>query len=89
VYRTSTSVQDLGNVGFNDRASSMVVRNGRWQVCSDADFRGKCVTLDPGEYPSLRSMGLNDRLSSVRELGQGQGQGGWGGGGWSTARITH
>ena len=86
VYRSNTSVQDLGNVGFNDRASSVVVRNGRWQACSDADFRGQCVTLEPGEYPSLRSIGLNDKLSSVRALGQDQI--GWGGGGWSSARIT-
>jgi Beta/Gamma crystallin len=86
VFRTSTTVQNLSAVGFNDRASSVVVRNGRWQVCSDANFLGQCVTLEPGEYPSLGSMGLNDKLSSVRELGQGQG--GWGGGGWSSARIT-
>jgi hypothetical protein len=86
VYRTTNTVQNLDDVGFNDRASSVVVRNGWWQVCSDANFRGQCVTLDPGEYPTLRSMGLNDKLSSVRDLDLGQG--GWSGGGWSSARIT-
>jgi hypothetical protein len=85
VYRSGASVRNLTDVGFNDRASSVVVRNGRWQVCSDAEFRGQCTTLDPGEYPSLRSVGLNDRLSSVRDLGPAQD--GWGGG-WSSARIT-
>ena len=78
-YRASNSVSNLGETGFNDRASSVQVRSGRWQLCDDAYFRGSCVTLGPGEYPSLRAMGMNDRVSSVRELG-------WtpdGGGGWS------
>lgn len=78
-YRASYSVSNLNDGGFNDRASSVVVRGGRWQLCADAFFRGSCVTLGPGEYPSLRAMGLNDKVSSVRELG-------WtpdGGGGWN------
>ena len=78
-YRASNSVSNLDDSGFNDRASSAQVRGGRWQLCDDAYFRGSCVTLGPGEYPSLRAMGMNDRVSSVRELG-------WtpdGGGGWS------
>jgi hypothetical protein len=65
------SVQNLQTTGFNDLASSAVVRGGSWQVCSDAYFRGKGVTLGPGIYPSLRAMGLNDRVSSVREIGWG------------------
>ena len=78
-YRASYSVPNLNDGGFNDKASSVTVRGGRWQLCDDAYFRGSCVTLGSGEYPSLRAMGMNDRVSSVRELG-------WtpdGGGGWS------
>lgn len=78
-YRASNSVSNLNDSGFNDKASSVTVRRGQWQLCDDAYFRGKCVTLGPGEYSSLRAMGMNDKLSSVRELG-------WtpdGGGGWS------
>jgi hypothetical protein len=67
------SVQNLQYTGFNDRASSAIVRGGSWQVCSDAYFRGNCVTIAPGNYTSLRAMGMNDRISSVREIG-------WGGG---------
>jgi hypothetical protein len=56
------------------------VRSGRWQLCADAYFRGSCVTLGPGEYSSLRSMGMNDKVSSVRELGwTPDGDGGWNG----------
>jgi hypothetical protein len=78
-FRASNSVANLNDSGFNDRASSVNVRSGRWQLCGDAYFGGSCVTLGPGEYPSLRAMGMNDKVSSVRELG-------WtpdGGGGWS------
>ena len=80
-YSSSNSVANLGDSGFNDRASSVRIRGGRWQLCADAYFRGSCVTLGPGEYPSLRAMGMNDKLSSARELG-------WtpdGGGGWNTS----
>ena len=42
---------------------------GTWQICDDAYFRGHCVTLQPGEYRSLGSMGLNDSVSSAREIG--------------------
>ncbi len=82
--RTFTSrgrTDNLSDVGFNDRASSAVVRGGRWQLCTDAGYRGQCITLSPGSYASLRDVGLNDSVSSVRELGGwGQGNGGWGGG---------
>lgn len=52
--------------GFNDRASSVVVQSNRWEVCDDLRFRGKCVVLRPGQYPSLAAMGMNNRVSSVR-----------------------
>jgi hypothetical protein len=64
------SVSNLADAGFNDKASSLIVGSGTWQVCDDAYFRGHCVMLRPGEYPSLRSVGMNDRVSSARELGR-------------------
>ena len=67
--RAFTADRAIGNFehyGFNDRASSVVVQRGQWQVCEDADFGGHCVFLRPGQYPSLGSMGLNNRVSSVR-----------------------
>jgi hypothetical protein len=66
------TIENLANSGFNDRAESVVIRSGDWQLCDDAYFRGRCVTLRPGEYPSLGQMGMNDRISSAREVG------GWG-----------
>lgn len=69
--RAFTANSQIGNFdrfGFNDRASSAVVVNDRWEVCEDAQFRGRCVVLRPGRYPSLSAMGLNDRISSVRSV---------------------
>ena len=82
-FAATTSVTDLARAGFNDRASSLVIGSGSWQVCADAYFRGRCVNLERGDYPSLRAIGLNDQVSSVREIG-------WagGGGGGGVARVT-
>ena len=68
-FTTSANVYNLDRAGFNDRASSLIVERGMWQVCEDSDFRGYCQTLRPGQYPSLRAMGLNNRISSLRRVG--------------------
>ncbi len=44
-YGASYSVSNMSDVGFNDRASSVVIRSGSWQLCTDAYFKGRCVTL--------------------------------------------
>jgi len=59
---------DLAQSSLDDRASSLTVRNGSWQLCSESFFRGQCVVLRPGDYPSLRAIGLNNAVSSVREV---------------------
>ena len=53
-------------LGFNDRARSAIVQRGRWEVCEDARFEGRCVVLRPGSYESLAGMGMSNRISSVR-----------------------
>ena len=67
-FSTREPVQNLTREGYNDRASSIVVRSGSWEVCSDSRFRGRCVILQPGQYSTLSSMALNDRISSVRRV---------------------
>lgn len=64
---------------FNDGAMSLRVRGGAWEVCVDANFRGRCqvVTRDVRD---LRAMGMGQMISSVRPA-RGGGDGGWGGGG--------
>jgi uncharacterized protein YcfJ len=69
--RSHTSNVRMDNArhgGFNDRASSAIVVGQRWEACDDARFRGRCVVLRPGQYPSLQAMGMNDRISSVRPV---------------------
>lgn len=68
-YSTDRAVSNLAKEGFNDKASSVDVRGGRWQLCADADFGGQCITLDAGRYASLGAMGMNDKVSSLRPLG--------------------
>jgi hypothetical protein len=57
---------DLAPLGFNDKATSMLVRSGRWEACVDADFHGFCVEFDPGRYPQLER--FSDKISSLREV---------------------
>lgn len=59
---------NFARTGFNDRVSSLVVTSGRWELCTDAEFKGTCVTFTPGEYPTIDKR-LNDRFSSARETG--------------------
>ena len=66
--KATTEVRNLQRQGFNDRASSAVIVGSRWEVCDDARFRGNCMVLRPGRYPSLAAMGLNDRIVSVRAV---------------------
>ena len=66
--QVESAVPNLARSGFNDLASSISVRRGTWQVCDDAGFRGNCVTLTEGDYPTLGQMGLTDRVSSLREV---------------------
>ncbi|MGA7985235.1 MAG: beta/gamma crystallin-related protein [Burkholderiales bacterium] len=71
--RSFTTQRQIGNFaryGFNDRASSAEVVGKRWEVCEDVRFRGRCMVLRPGRYPSLAAMGLNNRVSSVRSVGK-------------------
>lgn len=65
-FTTSQPVRDFSRNGFNDRASSVIVAGGRWEVCEDARFDGRCVLLRPGNYDSLRALGMENRISSVR-----------------------
>ncbi|MDP2369490.1 beta/gamma crystallin-related protein [Rhodoferax sp.] len=69
-FTTEQQVNNFGRIGFNDRASSVMVLRNRWEVCEDAQFGGRCVVLRPGQYASLGAMGLNDRVSSVRAVGR-------------------
>jgi uncharacterized protein YcfJ len=67
-FQANSRIWNLERFGFNDRASSVVVDHGRWEVCEDAGFHGRCVVLRHGSYDSLRAMGLDHQISSVRPV---------------------
>jgi hypothetical protein len=62
----SQDVRAMSDVGFNDRATSLIIREGRWEFCEHADFRGECIVLGPGRYDVLDRM--NNRISSMRRV---------------------
>jgi uncharacterized protein YcfJ len=67
-FTVDKEMWNLDRTGFNDRARSAVVDRGRWEVCEDARFEGRCTVLRPGSYESLSGMGMDKRISSVRPV---------------------
>lgn len=65
-FALSGNLRTLNDVGFNDRAGSLIIREGNWELCEHADFRGQCVVYGPGRYPFLGEM--NNRISSMRRV---------------------
>ena len=63
---------NLGTLGFNDRTSALEVVAGRWELCTDSDWRGRCYVLEPGNGPQVIPRELNDQLTSLRPLGPSQ-----------------
>jgi hypothetical protein len=57
---------DLPTETLQGMPTSVVIAGGEWELCGDTYFRGPCVTLGPGKYPSLKSYGLMRGVSSVR-----------------------
>lgn len=62
---------NLAGMGFNDIAQSARFE-GRWRVCEDSGFRGKCQDLT-GDVPDLAAAGMTQKISSL----QGYLEGAW------------
>lgn len=67
-FTAQQTIPNMNQMGFNDLASSIEVVGERWEVCDSMRFRGNCIVLRPGRYPSLATLGLNDRMSSLRPI---------------------
>ncbi len=65
-FSTRTNVDNLAGKDFNDRAMSMIIYAGRWQLCSDANYVGRCAVFGPGQYEHLQD--LNNQLSSIKRI---------------------
>jgi hypothetical protein len=59
--------ENLRFQSFHDRAESVRVLSGRWELCAEPRFR-RCQIVDR-DVPNLSSLGLNKKLSSVRPVG--------------------
>src|SRR4051812_18895167 len=67
-FTANRPFENFQGTGFNNRANSVIVTEGRWEACEYARFGGRCVVLRPGRYPSLVGTGLSERISSVRDI---------------------
>ncbi len=65
-------MRNLDRRGLGDRASSIVVERGRWEVCEEPRFQGRCAVLRRGNYPNLRGTGLEANISSIRKASEGR-----------------
>ena len=61
-----SDLANLADHNFNDFVSSIIVNRGRWEICTDAFFRGSCITYGPGRYANVGQ--YNDQFSSIRRL---------------------
>ncbi|MEZ5998519.1 MAG: beta/gamma crystallin-related protein [Hyphomonas sp.] len=57
----------LPDLAFNDRARSVAVLAGQWEICEHSDFTGRCVFLRY-DVPDLSWYGLSRQASSVRPV---------------------
>lgn len=55
----------LGELGFNDRATSIQVNRGEWLLCEHNNFRGRCEIVK-ADVRDLGSVRLNRRVSSIK-----------------------
>ena len=78
--------ENLRFQSFHDRAESVRVLSGRWELCAEPRYR-RCQVVDR-DVANLSSLGLNKKLSSVRPVGWGGGPGGGYPPPYPTARLV-
>jgi len=64
---------NLGSTG--DRARSVQVYGGTWELCDGSSRNARCVTVNQN-VPDLRSLGLRNGVETAREIGA-QGRNSW------------
>lgn len=66
------SAPDLARYGGENRASSLRVFKGRWELCDQPNYGGVCITVDADLGDGdLRRLGMHDRIASARRLPDG------------------
>jgi hypothetical protein len=67
--RLDGPVANLSRLGMNDRIRSIQLprRSGPWQVCTDANFRGRCRTIS-SSIGDVGRLGMAGAISSLRPV---------------------
>jgi hypothetical protein len=52
------ALPNLRGHDFNDRARSVDVHGGSWQLCSAPGYRGQCIVFGPGEHTLPQGVGI-------------------------------
>jgi hypothetical protein len=60
---------DIFGSGWNNKTSSIVVREGVWRIFTGDNYTGSYATLYPGNYASPSEFGLpNDTLTAIQRV---------------------
>ena len=62
--RFTGAVSNLGS----RKVRSVTIGKGRWEICTDRNYRGDCVTLDQS-VPDLSTEGFAGYVKSIRPAG--------------------
>lgn len=73
-FMVRRDMRQLNRNTFDDRAASLIVRGGQWEVCQHPDFGGRCQVFTRGEYPNLERA-FTRSITSVRQVGGDHGPG--------------
>jgi hypothetical protein len=52
-------------MGFGNRAESLQVVGGSWEVCDRPKYGGRCITIT-GDMQDLSPVGFSNQIQSVR-----------------------
>jgi hypothetical protein len=52
-------------LGFSNRAESVQVTGGSWEICDRPKFSGRCITIT-GNLQDLAPVGFANQIQSVR-----------------------
>ena len=66
VYEVVGDIPDLSVVNFNDKASSIKIQRGKWEICEHANYQGRCSRLDADQVVLPREW--NDQITSIRRV---------------------
>ena len=66
VYEVVGDMPDLSIAKFNDKASSIKIQRGQWEICEHANYQGRCSRLDADQPVLPREW--NDAISSIRRI---------------------